>query len=258
MGLNAPTLDLLAASDSNVTDDNITNIPSMTFHVTNVVSGATVKILSGTEVLGQAAATRHQRRHQRESDRARATGLPAEGGAEPEQRGQPGLRRAGRDAGHDRRLPRSPRRLRPAVRHGSPVTYDAQNPEEGTSGLTYALVNAPAGATINAATGVLSWTPTTAQGGLQSFQIKAADAAGNATTQNAAVTVAVVDQKVRIRLATADTSGSSITHVASGQDFLLQAFVQDLRTGDAAEGVFAAYLDVNYDPGPGRRPWAAR
>lgn len=52
---------------------------------------------------------------------------------------------------------------------------------------------------------------------------------------------------VRFRLETADLSGSPISQVSVGDDFRLNIYVEDLRS--VPSGVFAAYLDVNYDTG---------
>ena len=52
---------------------------------------------------------------------------------------------------------------------------------------------------------------------------------------------------VRIRLQASDLAGNPLSSVAAGSDFQLQAWVQDLRGIDDG-GVFAAYLNVDYDP----------
>ncbi len=57
---------------------------------------------------------------------------------------------------------------------------------------------------------------------------------------------------VRVRLQAADLNSNPITRIAIGAPFLLQAYVQDLRdsraAGAAGDGVFAAYLNVTFDP----------
>ncbi|MEL6110451.1 MAG: PKD domain-containing protein [Planctomycetota bacterium] len=53
------------------------------------------------------------------------------------------------------------------------------------------------------------------------------------------------DAIVQVRLQTSDFEGNPISQIDQGDSFLLQAFVEDVRAD--AQGVFAAYLDVNYD-----------
>ena len=50
--------------------------------------------------------------------------------------------------------------------------------------------------------------------------------------------------QVRIRLEVTDLSGNVITQVDPGDQFLLNQYVKDLRTGLDAKGVFASYADV--------------
>src|SRR5262245_60925722 len=52
---------------------------------------------------------------------------------------------------------------------------------------------------------------------------------------------------VQYKLETTDLLGNPIASVVPGGDFLLRAFVQDLRPLGATRGVFAAYTDVTYD-----------
>ena len=54
------------------------------------------------------------------------------------------------------------------------------------------------------------------------------------------------DDLVQIRLEVTDTGGNVLDAVDVGQPFQLRAYVQDL-TGRSNGGVFAAYLDVEYD-----------
>lgn len=52
---------------------------------------------------------------------------------------------------------------------------------------------------------------------------------------------------VEITLEATHTNGSPISTLVVGDEFLVHAYVRDLREGAAAEGVFAAYLDVLFD-----------
>jgi hypothetical protein len=51
---------------------------------------------------------------------------------------------------------------------------------------------------------------------------------------------------VQIRLQASDADGALLTSIPAGQTFYVDVWVQDLRLSPL--GVFAAYLDVNYDP----------
>jgi cyclophilin family peptidyl-prolyl cis-trans isomerase len=241
---NAPVLSLAAASDSGTAGDNITNATSPTFHVVNVISGATVKILNGTTVLGQGTAS------------GTTIDIPVNMTSQTDGvyhltatqtvNSLDSAASSQLDVTLDRTAPLAFTSTPPtSATATAPLVYNAQNPEEGTAGLTYALVNAPSGATIHSTTGVLNWTPTSGQVGSHSFQISATDIAGNSTTQSLAI--AVVAAQVGLRLATTDTSGNAITRITAGQDFQLRAYVDDLRAGATAQGVFAFYTDVNYD-----------
>ncbi len=76
-------------------------------------------------------------------------------------------------------------------RTNQPYAYDinAFDPEATT--ITSSLVTFPTGATINASTGLISWTPQPSQVGPQAFLARAQDAQGAAATQ--AFTVNVID-----------------------------------------------------------------
>lgn len=71
-----------------------------------------------------------------------------------------------------------------------PYHYDveAQDPNVGDV-LTFSLPSAPAGMTIDAATGRIQWTPTSAQVGRQSVTGRVQDAGGLAATQSFTITV---------------------------------------------------------------------
>ena len=111
---------------------------------------------------------------------------------------------------------------------GMQLTYDAQNPEEGATGAAYSLTNAPTGVSINATSGVLTWTPTGSQLGTQAFAIVMTDAAGNTRSQDLSIHVAA-DALMVFRLEVTNTSGTPISSIDVGGDFLLKVYVQDLR-----------------------------
>jgi VCBS repeat-containing protein len=73
---------------------------------------------------------------------------------------------------------------------GSPYTYavTATDPAGGT--LTYSLDTAPAGMTIEAATGVIAWMPTAAQAGANAVTVRVTNAQALAATQSFTIQVA--------------------------------------------------------------------
>lgn len=126
-----------------------------------------------------------------------------------------------------------------------PYVYDAGNAEEGQAGFKYSLVNAPAGASINETTGVITWTPTPAQVGSVTFGIKGTDAAGNDSVRT--VNVSVADAPlVQFILKVTDSNGNVITQIANGQTFELRVFTKDLSPTNP-NGVFSAYMDIEWD-----------
>ncbi len=80
------------------------------------------------------------------------------------------------------------------------------------------------------------------------ISVSAANYKGGSTPVN--VTDNDVQPAVNVRLAVTDLLGQPISQILAGQGFLLQAYVEALRAGPdpSRQGVFAAYLDVNYDP----------
>ncbi|MGY4829032.1 PKD domain-containing protein [Sphaerotilaceae bacterium SBD11-9] len=65
---------------------------------------------------------------------------------------------------------------------------DATDPDAGDT-LVYSLTAAPAGMTINPATGLIAWTPTPAQAGSQAVTVRVTDAAGLFATQSFSISV---------------------------------------------------------------------
>ena len=78
------------------------------------------------------------------------------------------------------------------VNEGALTTIQyAADPQDVGEGITYALVNPPAGAVINAATGVMTWTPTYAQAGNYNLTVSASDGQFTVTTTTAITVVNV-------------------------------------------------------------------
>lgn len=118
--------------------------------------------------------------------------------------------------------------------------------------LAYSLVGAPAGATIDASTGVFSWTPTEAQGpGSFVFKVRATDNGNPALYDEEQITVTVAEVNVAPVLAAIPEAsiscGGNLTFTASATDVdlplntLRYSFSGDVPAGagiDAATGAF--------------------
>ena len=129
---------------------------------------------------------------------------------------------------------------------GSPYTVDLSSTVEGNGGQ-YALTQAPAGLTINANTGLLSWTPTASQIGSQAVTVQLTDSAGNVETESFNIDVA--DEAVAgVDLALVDANGDPVTSLAVGDRFTLEFAGVDQRIRSQRAGLFSAFADVLFDP----------
>lgn len=246
-GNAAPTaIDLQAASDSGVnTTDNITNLAGLVFDVTGTVSGATVEIVVGGNVVGSATAAGA-------TTAVTVTNAVAlgEGTIAFAARQTQGTSVSELSPTLNVVLDRTgPSEIGTGVIPVSgvadrPISVNIEGSEEG-QGLTYQLSGAPDGMTLNATTGQLDWTPTAAQVGDQSFSVIMQDAAGNSTNQQFTVNV-VIDPIVAIDLQVVDAGGNPLTTVDVGTEFRVLITVQDLR-GVTASGLFAAFADLQYN-----------
>ncbi|MEX2187538.1 MAG: Ig-like domain-containing protein [Pirellulales bacterium] len=185
----APTgIALAAGSDTGFSDsDRITNNAQPQLSMTGLTAGATIRVYDGNTLLGTLVAAS-----------ATATFTPSA----PLSQGVHSLSASQVVGGteSDRTLPISvtidttaPAAITPTppttVLAGVAFSYNAQNAEEGQTGFRYSLSAAPTGMTINETTGVVAWTPTAAQAGARSFEIRATDAAGNVSTLPVSLTV---------------------------------------------------------------------
>ncbi len=117
--------------------------------------------------------------------------------------------------------------------------------EEG-SGLVYSFTAAPTGATINATTGVIDWTPVEGQIGDNVFTIELTDTAGNVRSES--FTVDVAGQPLaEIKLEVTDLQGTPISSLAVGQTFLLNFIGVDARVSFERDGIFQAFADILFD-----------
>lgn len=246
---NAPSVDLLAVSDTGLSDtDNVTNAGTLQFQVTNVLDGAEVSLLADGAVIGTGTATGTSVTITTANLSALGDGTYAITARQTFQ-GQDSSPSAALSVTLDQTVP-APFTSTPPTQGLSQeqITYNAAHSEEGTTGFRYSLASAPTGSVINESTGQFTWTPTPAQVGTNQFQIVATDLAGNTRTQNVTINVESVEV-IGVRLEAVDSSGDPVSAVATGQAFNLRVYVQDLRPEVQGElrGVFAAFVDVNFD-----------
>jgi large repetitive protein len=248
VGPPVPTsIDLTAGSDSGTSStDNITNATTLSFTVGGTIAGATVSLKAGGAVVGQATATS-------ETTTVNVTNpaILGQGSilfvATQTVDGQESAESPGLAVTYDTTAPTAlPSSVFPAsVQVGTPLNLNLAHSEEGL-GLIYGLSDAPTGMTINASTGVIDWAPTSSQIGAHTFTLTLTDAAGNVTNQIVTLNVAT-PARVGFTLQTVDMAGTPITTIATGQNFKVRVFVQDLRTGTDATGLFSAFTDLLYN-----------
>lgn len=242
----SPTsVDLQAASDTGTSStDNITNAGSLTFVVAGTTVGATVNLRVNGSVVGTSVASGTSTTITTNNIAALGTGTysivatQTVNGAQSSN--SPAL-----SVIYDNVQPIAiANGVIPASANvGTQMSVNLSHEEEGTT-LRYSLQNAPAGMTIDAATGLLTWTPTSAQIGNQNFSLVLTDTAGNARTQT--FTIGVNDVALgSIAVELVDANGSPLTSATIGQTFKARILVDDLRANPS--GVFAAYLDMAYN-----------
>jgi large repetitive protein len=113
-------------------------------------------------------------------------------------------------------------------------TYDANASDADGDTITFGLAAAPTGATINAQTGIITWSPTAA--GSYSFSVTAADGKGGSTVQAFTLTVKAANLAP---LATADSASTNedtsvnINVLANDQDANGDALSATMLTGPA-------------------------
>ncbi len=241
-------LDLLAPSDSGTSStDNITNAQVMTFVVAGTQAGAFVEVRAGGNVVGSATAS------------GATTEVTVSNAAAI---GQGSTLFTARQTIGGVASTDSPSltvvldNVAPAaiaasafpasIAVGQNFSLNLTHPEEG-QGLTYAISGAPTGLTINSQTGELAWTPLTTQIGPRELTLRLTDVAGNVLDQ--VITINVIEQpKVRITLNAVSLTGTPLTTIAVGETFKVQVFIEDQREGSSRTGVFAAYVDLLFDP----------
>jgi len=133
---------------------------------------------------------------------------------------------------------------------GLPYAYDveASDPDIGDA-LEYTLPLAPAGATIDPASGLIAWTPSAAQLGLQAFVVRATDLGGLFAEQAFAVDVAAANDAPMI-------TSSPVVTATEGAPYAYDVEASDPDIGDALEYTLPlAPAGATIDPASGLIAW---
>lgn len=248
--LAAPTdLDLQASTDTGTSDeDDITSASSLTFMVAGTVDGATVEILD-TEtgsVVGSTTASGTSATIATSSLAALGDGTYTLA-ARQRTGGQTSVQSPTLTLQYDNTKPASfASSAATQANVDRQYTTDLINAEEG-DGLRYVFDSAPSGATIDPASGVISWTPSSNQSGTNTFTVELTDVAGNVRSESFTVQVNQKDPLAKIRLELTDLDGNPISAVEVGDEFLLNFYGVDGRSGLSRAGVFAAHADVLFN-----------
>ncbi len=243
---NAPqAADLLATGDSGTSDvDNITNVTNLDFQIDGVTDGALVRLHHGDTVLAQATASGTSVTLSTSALAGMGDGTYSLFATQIVDNVESPVS-ATLDVTLDTTTPPEFTSTPPTVAQvDALLSYDVENPEEGTAGTIYSLVSAPTGATIDASTGVLSWTPGIDDVGTHQFSVKMTDLAGNSRSQDLSIEVGS-SALVGFRMEITDRSGTPVSSILVGDEFDVRVYVADV----AAEphGVFAAFIDLLYD-----------
>ncbi|MFO0897506.1 MAG: Ig-like domain-containing protein [Pirellulales bacterium] len=193
--LGAPTTpDLLDASDtgSSATDNltrlnNETAAGALSFQLSGLVPGAKVELFSGSTKIGELTATGTTATIVTNGSAKLADGANLITAAQS-LGGVNGSASSVLIVTIDAKAPAVTSTAGTLAAVGSAYTYDAASDDDANAPV-YSLIAAPSGMTIDAATGLVAWTPAVAQVGAQSFTLRVTDKAGNTKDQSVNLTV---------------------------------------------------------------------
>ena len=126
------------------------------------------------------------------------------------------------------------------VKKGQNLNYNVESSAEGPDAdQVYRITEGPAGAAIDAKTGVVSWTPsfslTTPSA---AFKVEVQDVAGNAISHDFTVNVVAADRVVGFTVQVEDLQGNPLAAIAKGSEFQVKVLVSDLRRTDSHKQYF--------------------
>ncbi|MCP5443670.1 MAG: putative Ig domain-containing protein [Chromatiaceae bacterium] len=133
---------------------------------------------------------------------------------------------------------------------GQPYSYDveATDPDAGDT-LTFSLVTAPVGMTIDPASGLIGWTPSNAQVGDNAVEVQVTDSGGLSDTQSFTVTVDDVNEAPSI-------TSTPVTEATQGQPYSYDVEATDPDAGDTLTfSLVTAPVGMTIDPASGLIGW---
>ncbi len=133
---------------------------------------------------------------------------------------------------------------------GQPYAYDAAAEDPDGDTLTYALVQGPAGMTVESATGLVGWTPSPSDRGSHTVVIRAADGLGGSATQRYALDVGDGSSNSPPYFTSAPP-----TRAAVGARYTYQALAVDADGDGLTFSLDASPPGAAVDPGTGLLTW---
>lgn len=100
-----------------------------------------------------------------------------------------------------------------SAKEGTVYSYSAIATDANGDGITYSIVDAPAGLTIDAVNGHTSWTPTYKQAGSYTITIRATDAGGLSVDQTYTLTVTDAKKRHKIVRTIGDLKSNDLSKV---------------------------------------------
>lgn len=246
--LPAPTsIDLSSSSDSGTSStDNVTKEGSLSFLVSGLVNGATVNIVdvNSSSIIGTGTAAGS-------TAVITTNNIAALGDGTYQLTANQNL--GGETSQNSEILRLEYDSTAPSSVIGSASTQanvgrafetDLVSSEEG-SGLIYGITSGPSGISIDAATGVITWTPVASQVGDQNVEISLTDLAGNVRTETLTISVGEAPT-AEVRVELTDLAGNPINSLAVGETFLMKMIAVDARAF-SRPGIYGAYADILFD-----------
>lgn len=132
-----------------------------------------------------------------------------------------------------------------------PYAYQVTATDANGDRLTYSLISAPLGMSINSGTGLISWTPTAGQAGANPVQIRVADPKSLAATQSFTIQVAVADNVAPIITSAPVTTASfnkAYTYVLTATDANGGVLTFSLVTAPSGMGINATTGAISWTP----------
>ena len=133
---------------------------------------------------------------------------------------------------------------------GQPYSYDveATDPDAGDT-LTFSLVTAPVGMTIDPASGLIGWTPSNAQVGDNAVEVQVTDSGGLSDTQSFTVTVDDVNEAPSI-------TSTPVLGATQGQPYSYDVEATDPDAGDTLTfNLVTSPAGMTIDPASGLISW---